>query len=72
MYFYIISFVQEVFKLIYALSASGCLIMEDVRICFPKAFWPRPLLLASPFVCAMISAKVPEEWHRKPINYEAA
>lgn len=31
MYFSIIFFVQEVFKLIYSLSASGCLIIEDVK-----------------------------------------
>lgn len=38
MYFSIIFFVQEVFKLIYSLSASGCLTIEDVKCLSSKGF----------------------------------
>lgn len=45
MYFSIIFFVQKVFKLIYALSASGCLIIEDVKCLSPESFLVMSFLL---------------------------
>lgn len=45
MYFSIIFFVQEVLKLIYSLSASGCLIIEDEKCLSSKGFLVMSFLL---------------------------
>lgn len=59
MYFSITFFVQEVFKLIYSLSASGCLIIEDVTCLSSKAFRVMSsLLLTSPLSALVIPAKI--------------
>lgn len=71
MYFSIIFFVQEVFKLIYSLSASGCLIIEDVKCLSSKGFLVMSfLLLTSSLSMPVIPAKLPTEQQLKCINYE--
>ena len=58
MYFSIIFFVQEVFKLIYSVSASGCLIIEDEKCLSSKGFLVMSfLLLTSSLSTLVIPAK---------------
>lgn len=55
---------REVFKLIYALSASGCLLIEDAKC---QRLPGEVLPLTSPFV---YSAREPKEQQQKYVSYE--
>lgn len=70
MYFSITFFVQEVLKLMYSLSVSGCLIIEDVKCLSSKGFLVMSsLLLTSSLSTLVIPTKLPRN-RTQCINYE--